>query len=270
MTPRLVATDADGTLLDHANLVSARTFAAVARVVAAGVPFVLVSGRPARTLGKIAGRAGVAGPAVCSNGAVVYDMRSGRPVRVVALAPHELRRVVAACDAELPGCSYAVESMDGRPALRAEAAFRAARPAVKSEAADRPEMLGRPGVKLAVSHPGMSSPALAAAVTTLLGDTVSVTYSQAGGLIEVSARGVDKGTGLAWLAGRLGVAAGAVAFGDMPNDIPMLRWAEHGVAVANAHPDVIAVAAEVTAANTDDGVALVLERWFRPGTGQPR
>jgi hydroxymethylpyrimidine pyrophosphatase-like HAD family hydrolase len=46
----------------------------------------------------------------------------------------------------------------------------------------------------------------------------------------------------------------------MPNDIPMLEWAGCGIAVANAHPDVIAVADEVTAACDDDGVAVALER----------
>jgi hypothetical protein len=53
-----------------------------------------------------------------------------------------------------------------------------------------------------------------------------------------------------------------VAFGDMPNDLDMLSWAGHGVAVANAHRDVLAVVDEVTASNDEDGVALVLERWF--------
>jgi HAD superfamily hydrolase (TIGR01484 family) len=47
-TPRLVATDVDGTLLDPTDQVSERTRAAVHRVVAAGVPFVLVTGRPPR------------------------------------------------------------------------------------------------------------------------------------------------------------------------------------------------------------------------------
>jgi hydroxymethylpyrimidine pyrophosphatase-like HAD family hydrolase len=51
-----------------------------------------------------------------------------------------------------------------------------------------------------------------------------------------------------------------VAFGDYPNDLPMLEWAGHAVAVANAHPDVLAVADEVTASNEEDGVALVFER----------
>jgi len=53
-----------------------------------------------------------------------------------------------------------------------------------------------------------------------------------------------------------------IAFGDMPNDLPMLAWAGYAVAVANAHPDVIATADEVTASNDEAGVARVLERLF--------
>ena len=69
--------------------------------------------------------------------------------------------------------------------------------------------------------------------------------------------------GLAALAAEHGVeAADVVAFGDMPNDLPMLAWAGHAVAVANAHPEVLAAADEVTGSNDDDGVASVLERWF--------
>jgi len=55
-------------------------------------------------------------------------------------------------------------------------------------------------------------------------------------------------------------AAQVIAFGDMPNDLPMLLWAARGVAVANAHPDVLAAVREITASNDEDGVARVLER----------
>jgi hydroxymethylpyrimidine pyrophosphatase-like HAD family hydrolase len=48
----------------------------------------------------------------------------------------------------------------------------------------------------------------------------------------------------------------------MPNDVAMLRWSGHGVAMANAHADVLAAADEVTAPNSEDGVAQILERWF--------
>lgn len=55
-------------------------------------------------------------------------------------------------------------------------------------------------------------------------------------------------------------AADTLAFGDMPNDIPMFAWAQHGVAMANAHDDLKAVAHEITASNEDDGIAVVLEQ----------
>jgi hypothetical protein len=104
---------------------------------------------------------------------------------------------------------------------------------------------------------------MAAAVREILGARLDVTFSTGHGLIELSAPGVTKGTGLAQLAAELGVLpADVVAFGDMPNDLPMLEWAGSGVAMANAHPDVLGVADEITAPNSEDGLAMVLERWF--------
>jgi hydroxymethylpyrimidine pyrophosphatase-like HAD family hydrolase len=69
---------------------------------------------------------------------------------------------------------------------------------------------------------------------------------------------------LADYCAELGIVASQVlAFGDMPNDLPMLSWAGRGIAVANAHPEVIACAVEVTGSNDEDGVACVLERLAR-------
>ncbi len=79
------------------------------------------------------------------------------------------------------------------------------------------------------------------------------------GLVEISAAGVDKASALAWLCASDGIAPGEViAFGDMPNDLPMLRWAGRGVAVANAHPDVLAGADEIARSNEEDGVAHII------------
>jgi hypothetical protein len=72
---------------------------------------------------------------------------------------------------------------------------------------------------------------------------------------------VDKARGLRVACQRHGIAlARTIAFGDMPNDIPMLVQAGHGVAVANAHADVREIANEITVSNEEDGVAVVLER----------
>jgi hydroxymethylpyrimidine pyrophosphatase-like HAD family hydrolase len=73
--------------------------------------------------------------------------------------------------------------------------------------------------------------------------------------------GVTKGTTLAVLAARWGIEQHeVVAFGDMPNDVEMLRWAGRGVAVGDAHPMVLDAADERAPSIADDGVAVVLER----------
>ena len=60
-TPRLVASDVDGTLLGVDERVSERTAAAVGRVLATETPFVLVTGRPPRWVPTRAKDAGVTG-----------------------------------------------------------------------------------------------------------------------------------------------------------------------------------------------------------------
>ena len=86
-----------------------------------------------------------------------------------------------------------------------------------------------------------------------------VTYAGLG-FLEICPTGVSKAAGLAVVCAQLGVdAADVLAFGDNVNDVPMLVWAGHGVAVANAHPELRAIADEVTGSNDDDGVARYLE-----------
>lgn len=258
----------DGTLLDSTARVSRRTAAAVRRVVAAGVPFVLVTGRPPRWVPPVVDEVGPVRYALCANGAVLYDPGADRVLDTVTLPPTRLRELADRLDEALPGCQLAAERPT-RSAVPEPHDFvmeldydhpwaDGGRPSVP-----RDELLGYPAIKLLVRHEAMSSEAMAEAAGALIGGGAAVTFSTSNGLIELSAPGVTKGSGLAALASRVGVTASdVVAFGDMPNDLPMLSWAGHGVAMANAHPMVLETADEVTAPNTDDGVALVLERWF--------
>ena len=129
--------------------------------------------------------------------------------------------------------------------------------------AELDELLTEPMVTLIAKHTDMTSSELHAAAheaVVELAELAETTYSS-GSIIEISATGVTKAFGLERVATERGIdAADVVAFGDMPNDIPMLAWAGRGVAVANAHAEVLAIADEVTAANDDDGVAAVIER----------
>jgi hydroxymethylpyrimidine pyrophosphatase-like HAD family hydrolase len=118
-------------------------------------------------------------------------------------------------------------------------------------------------VKLQARAPGQNSDSFHKVVTNTVGDLVEVTCPGYDGLVELTQRGVTKASALAVVASELGIrSADALAFGDMPNDISMLRWAGRSVAVANAHPDARAAAGEMTLSNLDDGVAVYLERLF--------
>jgi HAD superfamily hydrolase (TIGR01484 family) len=271
--PRLVASDVDGTLLDPVERITARTAGVIERVLGVDVPFVLVSGRPPRWIPRVAQAAGLSGYAVCANGAAVYDIGADEVLTVREMPAITLIDVVNAVSDALPEVRVAAErTVLGRvqpDPFAIEAGFRNpwGNPSGEIDEPDltpRAEVLGRPATKLLLRHRGMTSQQMAIAVETVLADMdLEITYSSNSGLIEVSAAGVTKASGLAWVCELLDVPAEkVVAFGDMPNDVPMVRWAGHGVAMANSHPDLLAVADEVTAPNSEDGVAQVLERWF--------
>ena len=124
----------------------------------------------------------------------------------------------------------------------------------------------RPAIKLLIRKAGARSSDMADALAKHVGLQGDITYSTNNGLIEVVPLGISKATGVEEVARPYEITAeDVVAFGDMPNDVPLLRWAGLGVAMGNAHPEAVEAADEVTAPNTDDGVARVLERWWLLG-----
>lgn len=268
-TPQLVASDVDGTLLGTDELVSPRTRAAVAAVHAAGVPFVIATGRPPRWVPPVADQLDHRPLAVCANGAVLYDCATDTVLAAHLLDGELMRTIGALAERVLPGCGLAAERVgasahdDATPQFVAGPTYVHAWLNPDDVTVEPHLVLAAPAVKLLVRHTGMSSADMAAALVPELDGVVDLTWSTDDGLVEMSAPGVTKATGLARVAAELGIdAAGVIAFGDMPNDLPMLRWAGHGVAMANADPSVLAVADEVAAHHGDDGVAQVLERWW--------
>ena len=266
--PRLVATDVDGTLLGDDERVSRRTAAVIERVVARGVPFVLVTGRPARWVPPVAAQLPQVRLAVCANGAMLYDAVEDRIVWDHALPAARLAELADAVLAALPGCGLAVERVgqggfDDAPPFLADAGYVHAWPEAAGAIVDRADLLTEPAVKLLVRAPGRTSADMVETLAPLIGDAADITFSFPMGLVELSAPGITKASGLAAVAASFDVpAADVLAFGDMPNDLEMVQWVGHGVAMANGHPSLRDVADEVTASNDEDGVALVLERWF--------
>ena len=261
--PRLVATDLDGTVVRSDGTISARTAAAFARIERAGAHLVLVTGRPPRLMGPIAEAFGPhGGTAICSNGAFGYDLRSRQvvaeyPIDTVTLveAARRLREAV-------PGIGLAVEHAEEIVGDdRYEAGDWDAGVTVQRPGEDK--LWSRPAPKLIGRHPVLSADELLALAAPVIGDLVTVYHSNGLRLVEAVAADVSKAHALTRLVRTLGIVPAEVAaFGDMPNDLPMLEWAGTSYAVANAHPSVLGMADQVIAANDEDGVAQVIESLF--------
>jgi len=266
LSTRLVATDLDGTLVRDDRSISAYTAETLRRIADAGVAVVLVTGRPIRWLHNVYDQLTVRPLAVCANGAVVYEPVGDDIVHAVSLSPATLAEACDRLRAVVPSVLFAVERDGGRQMLH-ERAYPVG-PWEMDHSGVRPEpfavLTSAPAAKLLV-RAGPEGTVDADEFTALVGTTLAglaeATNSSSSGVVEVSAAGVTKASGLAWVAESLGVAAhDVVAFGDMPNDLPMLAWAGRGVAMANGHPAVLAAAHDVTArSNEDDGVAAYLE-----------
>ncbi|WP_426243155.1 Cof-type HAD-IIB family hydrolase [Nocardioides sp. LHG3406-4] len=262
MTPRLVATDLDGTLLHSDGTVAPRTRAVLAELEERGVPVVYVTGRPVRWMETLWETVGDHGLAICSNGAVVYDVAAHR-IRDVRAIPHEtVLEVARELRRELPGTSYALEKTDGfglEPTYRR----RQDRTVLEVPVAPLEDLLDGTVVKLLAQAEDVDPEKYWRQVEALVGDRLTVTWSSTWALVELSAFDVTKASTLALVCEELGVAAeDVVAFGDMPNDLALLKWAGTSYAMANAHPLVLEIADHVAPTNDDDGVASVLTDLF--------
>ncbi|MFI9627497.1 Cof-type HAD-IIB family hydrolase [Streptomyces sp. NPDC052042] len=276
--PRLIATDLDGTLLRDDKTVSERTVAALAAAEEAGIEVFFVTGRPARWMDVVSDHVHGHGLAICANGAAVADLHAGgKLVKVRPLARDIALDAVHALRAAAPGTSFAVEMTTGihyEPAypplhLDPGATVAAAEKLLREEAPGT----GAPVLKLLAHHAELVPDDFLALAHAAAGDRAVFTRSSPTALLEVSGPGVSKASTLALCCAERGISpAEVVAFGDMPNDVEMLRWAGTSYAMGNAHPAALAAASGRTASNGEDGVALVIERILAerrsPGTAR--
>jgi len=258
---RLVASDIDGTLIRSDGTLSPRTIDVIDRL---PVPIVVVTGRPVRWLRQLYDQMAEPVPAICANGAVIYDPDTDSVLRAHALETDIMIEVIKKLRDVVPDLTLAVEVEDGRALWHEDTwPVRAIKDHSIRPIASPEELTSVPAVKLLARSASATPDAFFELVSRTLGGIAEATHSSSSALAEISAAGVTKAAGLAWWCEREGIEPSqVVAFGDMPNDVPMLSWAGRAVAMGNAHPAVRSVADEVTATNEDDGVARYLENLF--------
>ena len=257
----MVATDLDGTLVHSDGSVTTRTRAVLAALEERGVVVVFVTGRPLRWAEEVFEHVGEHGLAIVSNGALIWDVHRHSVRELRAMTPEVGLEVARLIREAVPGSAFAVETMAG---IGLETGFLERHPVPDgSRRGPLEELFDAPALKLLARHEELDAQTYWDLVAAAVGERAVVTWSSTSALLEISAAGVTKASTLTMVAAELGLGPDdVVAFGDMPNDLPMLAWAGTSYAVANAHPTVLAAAGRVAPANDDDGVAVALTELF--------
>ncbi|MFL6113549.1 MAG: HAD family hydrolase [Catenulispora sp.] len=267
--PKVIATDLDRTLLRTDGSTSARTRAALDLAMERGVHVIAVTARPIRWLDRLAPAFGRLPHVIASNGAACYDLAAALAYDLRPFEAATWPGLLAAVRAALPTARFALETPTGM--LREPEYVLSPFDMDEDDPGRRivgieemaGSLAGAPLLKIVVADRERHSAEMFAEALPAVGTLGHLTYSTHRGLLELGPPAVTKASTLAtWCAARGIDAADVVAFGDMPNDVPMLRWAGRSWAVANADEQVKAAASGVTASNDEDGVARIVEEFF--------
>ena len=263
MDYKIVLSDIDGTLLTSEHHVLPRTADAIRQVVARGIPFALVSARMPEAITPIIEEIGTRAAAICYNGALIITPEG--------VEIHDARMSYAHTDTvlNLIAQSYPAASMSyyaghtwyvrdrADPDVRREERITT----VTSVEADFASLIAAdilPNKLFA-----MGTPALVARMEGELSSVfpeLSIMRSLPH-LLEIIERTVSKATGIEILLAHYGIdRSEALAFGDNYNDIPMLRYVGHSVAMGNAPEEIKGIAGSVTEGNDADGIYHFLRK----------
>ena len=262
---RLVFCDVDGTLVaPWSDEVSERVRQAVRAVDASGIIVGYATGRTIESLHLVMDQIGLKRAwGVCSNGAVLARFDESLPggcevIREKPIEPAEaVRRLLAAVPdaivASLQGGMYLTTRPFPPDELFAE------------RVAPYEEVVGRPTTKAVMRWPDRTGDEVQGLIAGVeLPDGIDAVMSKERAWLDLLPWGVSKAATAAEVTELLGVDPSEVmAIGDDYNDIDLVAWAGHGVAMGGSPGPLLAVADAQTAGVEDDGAALVLEELVR-------
>lgn len=256
---RVIASDLDGTLLGPDHQLAQPTIEALRAARRAGWIVVAATGRNPISAMQRLGPHDVIDALVASNGSLVHDPHNDETIHRFPIDGAHVRDVFGSLDAGISDLSYCWEMATGSSWDRGfEPIARQHEDLFMFAAGERPTA-DTLVTKIMVSHPDAVGPALAEQLEPLLPAPLTLGCSGVD-FVEITGVGVDKSRALHHVLEPHGLdAADVVAFGDNHNDVQMLRWAGHGVAVGNAVDAAKHAADEVIGHHADDSVARFIE-----------
>ena len=254
-TPRMVALDIDGTLVNHQGELPHAVREAVAKI---DVPAVLATGRGlfgAVPIHEALGLQG--GHAVVSNGAVTATMS---PLKVQTEITFDPRPIIDHVMEVYPQALIAVEEVG--VGYRLNQLFPVGELQGELHIESIEELASRPAPRVIIRDPNGYADSFQDLAHSL--DLHSVSYVIGwSAWLDITPEGVTKASALDPLCRLKGIdPKDVLAIGDGNNDIEMLQWAGRGVAIGDASEQVQAAADDIAPCFEDGGTANELNRWF--------
>ena len=263
---KLIVSDFDGTLRRTEGGISEGNARAIEEYVRAGGVFALCTGRMMSSILPYARRLRLRGLVAAYQGAMIRDIESGALVRDNRIPCADAQQICAF----LQGMGRHIHVYDGddfyvnrdddfRRWYEQACAVRGILTPEDIAATVRDKNIS-PHKIIAVGPPEERA-AVLAALQQKFGERFYVTTSMEY-LVEIVCKGSDKGGALEYLCGHYGIPlAEAIAVGDNYNDLPMVRKAGLGVAVANGEEALRREADFVTRTCDEDGVGYVIRKF---------
>ncbi len=246
---QLAAFDLDGTLLRSDSTISDRTLSALEACRAAGMKLIVATGRSPKTASMVLPETFSPTGLVCYNGAQIWN--GGGCLAQNALEPDLAKKIIRAIRRVSPQAKLYAGIDD---VLYCE---HPKDPEIFRQVTDLPTLIDTPVAKVVLDEmPTLDADLIRGCLPA--GCRFIITCG--GRLGEIMTPTATKAWGLRTLAERWGIdMSEVIAFGDETNDAEMIAESGFGVAMANAHSEILGIADHVTASNDEDGVAVMLE-----------
>ena len=257
MTSAAVVTDLDGTIVRADGTISEATISACRSLRARGIPVIAATARSPAGLRALEDLTPHLTLAVCCGGSLGYAPEPATVLWRDTLQSDAVQALLSLVQGELPDAGVAI--YDGESWRMTEAYV-----AIRTSAHNGPtavlpvDTFGEVAAcAMTLCHPVLR-PAELISLLTARGIALNLSYAGPE-LVEVAPAGIDKASGVVRALREAGVPAEqAVAFGDMPIDIPMFTAVGTSVAMGDAPQEVLAAATTVTATVDEDGFAQAL------------
>lgn len=264
---KMIATDLDDTLLDENSEISSRNIAAIRQAVDRGVWFLIATGRMFKTSVTYLQDLGLNGdcPLINYHGALIKKSQS-KEIILHRPIPNDVAIAVAG-EAEKKNCHVSVFIEDDLYISEESDYSRYYQSMARVDlqaVGSLPDFLrgnGASPTKMSIIRWDGTIDDIETSLRVIFGKQLSILQSRPY-FLEITDQKATKGQALRWLAEREGIKPEEIiAFGDGHNDLDMVCYAGLGVAVANARPELLQIANLVTASNSEDGVAAVIEEY---------